>query len=205
MMLQSLATVLFGGYQRRILGLLLLHPEQAYHVREIARLTATAPGTLHKELSRLGSVGILERERRGNQLVYRANRSCPIFQELASIMRKTSGLADVIAHALEPVASQVRVAFVFGSVAQGKESADSDIDVMVIGKVGFADVVQLLHPVQSELGREINAKTYKAKEWTAKLAKRDAFVHDVMAKPKIFLIGSEDELGQLARHQPRQD
>lgn len=82
-MLRSLATGLFSGYQRRVLGLLLLHPDPSYHVREIARLTDTAPGTLHKELSRLASAGVLERERRGNQLAYRANRSCPIFQELA--------------------------------------------------------------------------------------------------------------------------
>jgi predicted nucleotidyltransferase len=198
-MLRSLATVLFGGYQRRILGLLLLHPEQAWHVREIARLTETAPGTLHKELSKLAAVGILERERRGNQLAYRANRSCPIFQELASIMRKTSGLADVIARALEPVASRVKVAFVFGSVAQGRESANSDVDVLVIGDVGFGDVVQHLHHAQSDLGREINAKTYGAKEWAAKLAKRDPFVQDVLAKPKIFLIGTDHELGQLTR------
>ena len=204
-MLRSPATVLFNGYQRRVLGLLLLHPDQSYHVREIARLTDTAPGTLHKELSRLAGAGVLERERRGNQLAYRANPSCPIFRELASIMRKTSGLADVIAQALAPVARRVRVAFVFGSVARGKESADSDVDVLLIGEVGFSEAVQMLHPVQAELGREINTKTYKAKEWTAKLAKRDPFVQDVVAKPKMFLIGSDHELGQLARHQPRQD
>jgi predicted nucleotidyltransferase len=204
-MLRSPATVLFSGYRRRVLGLLLLHPDQSYHVREIARLTDTAPGTLHKELSKLAGAGVLQRERRGNQLAYRANASCPIFRELASIMRKTSGLADVVAQALAPVARRVRVAFVFGSVARGKESASSDIDVLLIGEVSFSEAVQLLHPVQGELGREINAKTYRAKEWTAKLAKNDPFVQDVMAKPKVFLIGSDHELGQLARHQPRQD
>jgi predicted nucleotidyltransferase len=204
-MLRSPATVLFSGYRRRVLGLLLLHPDQSYHVREIARLTDTAAGTLHKELSKLAGAGVLQRERRGNQVAYRANSSCPIFRELASIMRKTSGLADVIAQALAPVARRVRVAFVFGSVARGKESASSDIDVLLIGEVGFSEAVQLLHPVQHELGREINAKTYRAKEWTAKLAKNDPFVQDVMAKPKVFLIGSDHELGQLARHQPRQD
>ncbi|CAB3796117.1 hypothetical protein LMG28138_04014 [Pararobbsia alpina] len=81
--------MLFGGYRRRVLGLLLLRPGESYHVREIARLTSTSPGTLHKELTKLADVGILDRERRGNQLVYRANPSSPIFEELASIMRKT--------------------------------------------------------------------------------------------------------------------
>jgi predicted nucleotidyltransferase len=182
-----------------VLGLLLLHPEQAYHVREIARITGTAPGTVHKELTHLAHAGILERERRGNQLAYRANRACPIFDELASIMRKTSGLADVVAQALGPIASRVKVAFIFGSVAQARESASSDVDVMVIGDARFSDVVPLLHPAQATLGREINPRVFTVKEWRSKVAKADAFVHDVISKPKIFLIGTDDELGQLAR------
>ena len=90
-MLHSPVDILFGDYRRRVLGLLLLHPESSFHVREIARATGTTAGTLHKELTKLASVGILAKEPRGNQLAYRANRDCPIFDELASIMRKTSG------------------------------------------------------------------------------------------------------------------
>ena len=144
--------MLFGDYRRRVLGLLLLHPESSYHVREIARVTGTTAGTLHKELTKLATVGILTYERRGNQLAYRANEACPIFAELASIMRKTTGLAGVISAALEPLSSRVKVAFVFGSVARATESAHSDVDVMVIGEVGFGEVIQLLYPVQAELG-----------------------------------------------------
>ncbi|GCB02436.1 winged helix-turn-helix domain-containing protein [Ralstonia sp. SET104] len=99
-MLHPLSETLFSEYRRRALGLLLLRPENAYHVREIARLTGTPPGTLHKELSKLANVGILTRARNGNQVIYQADRTCPIFEELASIMRKTSGLADVLAQAL---------------------------------------------------------------------------------------------------------
>ncbi|WP_419688803.1 nucleotidyltransferase domain-containing protein [Burkholderia theae] len=198
-MLRSIAPTLFSDYRRRVLGLLLLRPDQALHVREIARLTGTTPGTLHKELSKLAEAGILSRDRQGNQVVYRANRSCPIYEELASIMRKTSGMGDVLAEALLPCAEQIAVAFVFGSVARGQETADSDVDVMVIGSVGFAAVVGMLYDAQATLGRDINPQVLSADEFRAGVEGHDAFLRDVLGKPKIFLIGSDDDLAELTR------
>lgn len=198
-MLRSIASTLFSDYRRRVLGLLLLRPDQALHVREIARLTGTTPGTLHKELSKLAEVGILSRDRQGNQVVYRADRSCPIYEELASIMRKTSGMGDVLAEALLPCAEQIDVAFVFGSVARGQETADSDVDIMVIGTIGFATVVRLLYDAQATLRRDINPKVLSPDEFREGVAGQDAFLRDVLGKPKIFLIGSEHDLAELAR------
>ncbi|HKT63163.1 MAG TPA: nucleotidyltransferase domain-containing protein [Burkholderia sp.] len=198
-MLRSIASTLFSHYRRRVLGLLLLRPDQALHVREIARLTGTTPGTLHKELSKLAEAGILNRDRQGNQVVYRANRSCPIYEELASIMRKTSGMGDVLAEALLPCAEQIVVAFVFGSVARGQETADSDVDVMVIGSVGFATVVRMLYDAQATLGRDINPQVLSPDEFRDGVDRQDAFLRDVLGKPKIFLIGSDNDLAELAR------
>jgi predicted nucleotidyltransferase len=197
-MLQSLSTLLFSDYRRRVLGLLLLHPELQYHVREIARQTGTSAGTLHKELSRLALAGILRRTEQGKQVYYGADRDCPIFEELASILRKTSGLADVLAQALAPVAERVRVALIFGSMAKGTEQAGSDADILVIGDIGFVEVVRLFYPVQATLGREINPKVYSEAEWQARLLADDVFARDVLAKPKIFLIGSDHDLAESA-------
>ena len=197
---QSLASTLLPGYRRRVLGLLLLRPEEALHGREIARRTGLPAGTLTRELKRLADVGLLKRERRGNQLVYRANTSCPVFNEVAGILRKTSGLADVLAEALAPAAQQVRVAFVFGSMAQGRESGASDVDVMLIGDIGFAEVVNLLYPVQATLGREVNPKVFTAVEFSTKVT-TEPFLRDVLAKPKIFLIGGDNDLAELVGRQ----
>lgn len=198
-MLQSPSDILFSYYRRRVLGLLLLHPEKAFHVREIARLTGTVAGTLHKELSKLGDAGILSRERQGNQLLYRANRSSPIFEELASIMRKTSGLADILAEALAPRAKEIDAAFIFGSIARAKESTDSDVDVMIIGSIGFADAIRALYEAQTTVGREINPKVLTPSEWVEGVRRQEPFLIDVMGKPKIFLIGNDHDLGELAR------
>ena len=197
---QSLSAILFPEYRRRVLGLLLLRPDEALHGREIARRTGLAAGTITRELTKLAEVGLLHREKRGNQQIYSANTASPIYAELASILRKTSGMRDVLIEALAPLASRLRVAFVFGSVAQGRETAGSDIDVLLIGDAGFREAVGLLHPVQTTLGRELNPKVYSAEEFAAK-AQAEPFLIDVLAKPKLFLIGSAHDLGELAGHQ----
>jgi predicted nucleotidyltransferase len=198
---QSLPALLFPEYRRRVLGLLLLRPEEALHGREIARRTGLAAGTITRELTRLAAAGLLKREKRGNQQVYSADTAGPIFAELASILRKTSGMADVLAQALAPLVPRLKLAFVFGSMAQGRESAGSDIDLMLVGDIGFREVVGLLFPAQTSLGREINPKVYAANEFSAKAALEPLLI-DVLAKPKIFLIGDAHELEKFAGHQP---
>jgi predicted nucleotidyltransferase len=199
---QSAGTLLFPEYRRRILGLMLLRPEEALHGREIARRIGLPAGTVARELQRLAEARLLTRDRRGNQQVYRANTHSPIFTELASILRKTSGVVDVLANALGPVAERVRVAFVFGSVARGQESAGSDVDLMLIGDLGFREAVTLLHPTQAEIGREVNPKVFAIEEFCGKL-QSDPFLADVMSKPKLFVVGNAHDLEELARHQSR--
>jgi predicted nucleotidyltransferase len=196
-----LASLLFGSYRRRVLGLLLLHPQESFHVREIARQTETNAGTLHKELARLAQVGLLQRERVGNQLRYGANRQCPIFAEMASILRKTSGLADVLLDAISPLARRIKVALIFGSVARGEERTGSDVDVLLVGEIGFAEAVKALHATQEKIGREINPVVMSPDEFRRKILGGDGFLRDVLAKDKLFLMGDENELGKLAGDQ----
>ena len=194
-MTSKLAELLFRDYRRRALGLLLLHADKRYHVREIARLTNTVAGTLHKELARLADAGLLLKETVGNQVLYGANRDCPIFEELASILRKTSGLTDVLASALASFSDRILAAFVFGSMASGKETAGSDVDLLIIGDVDFTEIAKAVYSSQEVLGREINPKVYSKKEWNQMLKNKDAFIKEVLGKPKLFIAGSEDELG----------
>ena len=199
-MASKLAELLFKDYRRRVLGLLLLQADKRYHVREIARLTGTVAGTLHKELARLADAGLLLKETVGNQVLYGANQDCPIFEELASIFRKTSGVADVLADALEPLSDKITAAFVFGSMASGKETAGSDVDLLVIGGAGFSEVAEAVYSAQEVLGREINPKVYSMDEWKQMLEKKGAFIKELLAKPKLFVTGSEDEPGEFARY-----
>lgn len=191
-----LADLLFGNYRKKVLSQLLLHPDEDYHVRELARLTGTAAGTLHKELSRLAAGGLLLRTQQGNQVRYQANRQCPVFDELAGLLRKTTGAVQVLGDALAPLAPPI--ALIFGSVAGGSETAGSDVDLLVIGDMGFADVVRAVHPAQAALGREVNPVVYSAAELRRRMQAGDPFVANILANPKLFLTGTEHDLGQFA-------
>ncbi|MBK9571883.1 MAG: nucleotidyltransferase domain-containing protein [Rhodoferax sp.] len=177
--------------------MLLLQPERRLHVREIARLTQAVAGTMSKELDRLHKAGLLERHRVGNQVHFCANQQHPVYPELSGLLRKTIGLADVLAMALAGELSRIKVAFVFGSVAKSADTATSDVDVMVIGSVDFGSVVNRLYEAQKSLHREINPKVYSVDEWRAKRRADSSFVRDVLAKPKIFLIGTQRDLDEL--------
>jgi predicted nucleotidyltransferase len=189
---------LFGSYRRQILALLLLRDE-GFHVREIARVTGVPAGSLHRELRALSEAGLLVRQPAGNQVRYHANKSSVIYPELAEIFRKTVGLADVVRDALAPLAEKIDLAFVFGSVAQGRETATSDVDVMVLGKLPFARVVGALSPLRTRLGREINPVVMTRTDFRNKHRGKDRFVARVAKEPKIFLIGTADDFGKQDR------
>ena len=191
----SISDLLFPNqYRRKVLGLLLMRPDQQIHLRELARVIGAAPGTLKKELDALCGVGLLRAERVGNQVRFCANTAHPVFPELQALIRKTIGLADALRLSLAPLAGRIDAAFIFGSMASGTESAGSDIDLMVVGDAGFAEVVDATYEAQAALGREINPKVMSASEWQAKKAESNAFLQDVLNKPRIMLIGDADAL-----------
>lgn len=196
----QLVELLFGAYRRRILSLLLLRPEESFYVREIGRLTGVPAGSLHREVTQLTETGLLQRSTAGNQVRYQANRACPIYEELAGIFRKTSGLADVLRDALAPLGKDVESAFVFGSMAQGKERSTSDVDVMVIGPAAFERVVGALAPAGERLRREINPVVMTAREFRTKLKARDRFVSRIAREPKLMLTGDLHEFGEPAQY-----
>lgn len=196
----SLANYLFGATRAETLAALFLHPELSLHIRELARLAGASPGSLHRELRALSDLGLLQREAIGRQVHYRANPECPVFDELAGLLRKTVGLADVLHTALEPLGPRVKIAFVHGSVAAGTARPRSDVDVMVIGKVSFAELVRTLAPTQEVLKREVNVTPLTPAALAQKVKAKDGFIKQVLAAPKIFLIGTDHDLAELAAH-----
>lgn len=193
----SIAHFLLGRVRAEVLGALLLRPERPLHVRELARLTGTSPGSLHRELRALEQTGLLISEVVGRNVLYRCNPRHPLVPELAGLLRKTSGLVDVLRRALEPLGTQVQYAFIYGSIAAGTERPGSDVDVMIIGSTGFADVVNATVQATTELGREVNPTPMAVREFGEKLG-QDGFVRRIMASPRLWLIGDEDEFGELA-------
>lgn len=193
-----LAVALFAATRRKVLAMLLGHPDERFYTRELARMTGVAVGALQRELTRLTSAGILMRSVRGNQVYYQANAQCPVFDELAGICAKTFGLADLLRAALSPLSAEISIAFVYGSAAGGVLRQSSDVDLLVVGEITFARLVAALAPVQERLAREVNPTVYPAAEFGRRVRERQHFLTSVLGGPKIFLIGDERELAGLA-------
>lgn len=201
---KSPARLLFGDYHLRLLSLLLLRPAEDFHLREIERLTGVPSGPASRELRRFLEAGIVSRRRTGNQVRYQADRGCVVFEELAGLLRKTTGMADVLRDALAPLAEEIALAFIFGSAAQGKEGPFSDVDVMIIGTPSFEEVVDAIQEPQAMLGRPINPVILKPVDFAAKRAAEEGFVSRVLAEPKIMLMGSLHEPGKPGQDRPAQ-
>jgi predicted nucleotidyltransferase len=155
-------------------------------------------GSVQRELKQLTRAGLLREKRRGNQVLYRANRESPLYPELQSLVVKTAGLADVLRRALAPLADHIQIAFIFGSFARGAQNKDSDVDLMVIGNLPSSEIYRALSEPQQRLNREINCNVYPPEEVSRKIAARHHFLTRVLEAPKVFLLGDEHELRRLA-------
>jgi predicted nucleotidyltransferase len=193
----TLAHQLFGQTRSAVLSALLLHPDASLHVRELARLTGASAGSLHRELRLLADMGLLLRQEVGRQVHYRANSAHPVHAELAQLLRKTAGLADVLRAALDPLGPKVELAFVYGSMASGTERPGSDVDLMVLGKASFADLARTLAAAQATLRREVNPTVMTRREFADKLAQGDGFARSVMKGDKLWLKGEGRDLAEL--------
>lgn len=194
----TLIDVLFPAARQRVMAVLLLQPETSFHLRELARITGSHAGTLGRELDKLTESGLLLRSAQGNQVRYRADRGCLLFDELAAIFRKTHGAVPALRAALAPLSAGVSLAWIFGSVARGAEVSGSDIDLLVLGDVGFVELVRAVHPVQELLQKEVNPVLYAREEFLRRLHAGDTFASELLSKPKLLVVGDMDDVGKLA-------
>jgi predicted nucleotidyltransferase len=170
-------------------------PDRSLYATEIIGLAGAGSGTVQRELARLEQSGLVKVHRIGNQKHYQANPESPLFDELVGIARKTVGLAEPIRGALAPVSSQIDAAFVYGSVAKKQDTAASDIDLLVVSDtLAYADVFGLLEPLTASLRRTVNPQLYTRKELAKRTREGNAFVTRILAQPKVWIYGTENEL-----------
>ena len=191
----GLADALFGSTQQRVLGLLFGQPERSFYASELIALTGSGSGAVQRELARLSASGLVTVRTSGRQKHYQADPASPIFDELHGIAIKTVGLAAPLRAALVPFGDAIRAAFVFGSVAKGRDTASSDIDLMLIGDaLGYPEVYAAVDPLTERLGRKVNPTIYSSQEFAKRVKRGDAFLRKVLEQSRIWLIGSDDVL-----------
>jgi predicted nucleotidyltransferase len=179
-----------------VLRLLFAEEGRELHLRELTRQSGLTLGTLQTEVEKLCSADLLLSRRDGNRRYFQANAAHPLFTDLRQLVLKTSGLREVLIEALRDL-DGVELAFVFGSLAAGIGKAGSDVDLLIIGDVGLRALAPRLRKATGQLGREINPVTMTAAEFVQGRVK-NPFLGDVLAKEKLFIKGTADELARLA-------
>lgn len=190
----SLAEALFSRVQLRVLTLLFGQPDRTFHASEIIRLAASGSGAVQRELKRLSEAGLVDVTTSANRKLYRANRASPLFEELHSLIVKTSGLVEPLRAALQPFAKDIEAAFVYGSVAKGSDTAGSDIDLMIItDDLAYGDVYKALQKAEDRLQRPVNPNLMNLREWRRKSADEGTFAGKIARQPRLTIIGETDE------------
>ncbi len=191
-----LSEILSSKIRAEVFRLLFGVTDQALHMREIERRSGYAIGTIQSELKKLLRLDLVKKRRDGNRLYYRANKDHPLYLDIHHLVLKTTGLVEVLQMALKPV-SGISVTFVFGSIASREEKAESDIDLMVIGSIGLRKLTALLSDASTQIDREINPYVLNPIEFIKRKENRDHFITRVLETPRIFIIGSENELNAM--------
>ena len=190
----TLSDALFSSVQKRLLALIFGQPERSFYTNELLRLGGTGRGALQRELEKLTSSGLVTRHAIGNQKHYQANRAAPIFEELRSIVRKTFGTTEVLRAALADLREKIQLAFIYGSVAKGTDTANSDIDLMIVADdLAYGDLFERLSEAEATLGRKVNPTLYSPGDF-AKKRRDNHFLARVLSQPKLFLTGDENDL-----------
>src|SRR5579863_1126727 len=196
----GVADALFTKVQQRVLAVLFGNYARSFYANELIALACSGSGAVQRELAQLEAAELVTVRRVGNQKHYQANASAPIFEELRGLVLKTSGLVDVLRAALAPLAGQIDQAFIYGSVAKGKDTANSDIDLMVISeKVTYADLFAALEPATTRLQRTVNPTSYSPTEIDKRIRDDNAFVKRVLAQSKLWVVGEGRKEFKLAR------
>jgi predicted nucleotidyltransferase len=193
----SLAAALFTPVQQRVLGLLFGQPTRRFQSAELIRLAGSGTGATHRLLTRLAKAGLVQVSAQGWQKYYQANPESPVFEELVGLVRKTVGLVEPLREALAPLGGRIQSAFVYGSVAGGEDRADSDIDLMVIAEdLDYPTLFEALQAAERDLARPVNPNLMTPREWQRKRAQSDSVAARAAGRPRLFVLGSEDDLRQ---------
>jgi len=194
----ALSDVLFGQIRGGVLALLYGWADKAFYVRQIARHLHASAGAVRRELEKLAAVDLIVRTSLGNQVFYQVNQRHPVFFEMRALVNKTVGIFNTLHSALESLGNRISVAFVYGSIARQEERAGSDIDLMIIGDIELDDVLVRLSEAETALSRAVNPTVYSIHEFKRKLEDGNHFLNAVVDGKKVFLIGNEDELREMA-------
>lgn len=189
--------VLFPEVRAEILATLLLQPGKRWFLSELAQHLGTQPSTLQRELQALSRAGLLVQTKDGRRVYFQADTGSSVFHDLAGLLEKTAGLIPLLREEVDAFGERIQLAFLYGSTARFEESSASDVDLMIVGHVGLADLVPSLRRLEVWFGRPVNPTVYSCKEFKTKVYNRDHFLTTVLRGAKEFVKGNDGDLAAV--------
>lgn len=189
---------LFTPVRQEILGSIYGQPGRWWYLSELASAAGKTPSSLQRELKNLTLSGLIRTKKEGGRVYFQAEAESPLFEPLRMLVERTIGIIEHLKRAIEPIAEKIDLAFVYGSVARGEENSRSDVDLVVVGDVGLAELARVIRPLETKFRREIDAKCYSEEEFRSKLEDGKHFLVSIIREPKVFIVGNENDLGRLA-------
>ncbi len=187
--------ILFGLFtsesRAKIFELLFNGENPDYYLRELARLSGISIRAIQNEIHHLCLLDLLVMRKDGNRNYYQANSNHPIYSDLVSLVKKTSGIIFELEEIFKD--SKVEVAGVFGSFGTKKEKGSSDIDLLVIGDLSLRRFSKMIQGLEERFGREINPHIYTKLEFGSKIKDQNHFVSSILKEDLRFLKGDLSE------------
>jgi DNA-binding transcriptional ArsR family regulator len=194
--MDTLSQILSSRTRAEIFNLLYGPAEEEIHIREIERRTGLNDRTIRQELLKLLKLDLVIDRKDSNRVYYRANKSNPLYPDIRNLVLKIAGMVDLFRSVLKD--KRIQMAFIFGSISEGKETADSDVDLFIIGQLGMRAVSTLLSDISERVFREINPHVMNSDEFRKRIKEKDHFISSVMKAKKLFIIGTADDLKTMA-------
>ena len=188
---------LFGSKTRtKLLTKLMIDSNRVFYIRELAKETKIPYGMVYKELENLEELGIITREKKGNLTLLQVNTELPYLLDLKQIIMKTTGILYTLQDRLNQLKG-VKYLLIFGSVAKGEDSHESDIDLMIIGAVDEEKLIETIRALEKEISKTVNYILWSVDEFEKKIKEKNHILLDVAENPITMLRGNEDEFRRV--------
>jgi len=179
--------ITFTKNQNLILEEFFHNTDKAYYLQELGKVLGKKVGVFQRDINKLVENGILEDYHRGNNRFFKLNKIHPLFPEFKNIFLKTTGVVGLLEKELTNI-DGIEKAFIYGSIASGKEDLNSDVDLFVVGEADEMVLINIVNDIEKRIGREINYILISEEEFERKISEKNSFILNVLNNKIIKLI-----------------
>ena len=180
----------------KILKLLLLNPDQSYHVRAIVRAVGAEINAVRRELDNLISINLLRKRQSSNKLFYTVDTTHLLYSDLLSLLSKEEGLGGKLVKRLKEL-GEIKYMMMAKAFLRGRTSSALDVDLFVVGDVRIDTLEKVIKEYQQDANVEINYSVMTEEEFRHRKRANDHFVSKILTQSRSMLVGDEEKFSSV--------